>query len=187
MPGTPPRHAPDRTTTRPGARRGRRPTARTAGAIEPVVAPGSPPEVHAAARSRVISGLALSLTHRIIAITAVLAVLAVSYVSVLSVYFGQQADIAQAKADILASQQQVASLQDQLKRWQDPAFVEAQARDRLGWVMPGEIGYRVIDANGNVIGGTVASLDVPPPAPPPIWYDALLASLLAADQPTVPR
>ena len=126
----------------------------------------------------------MGVTHRIIALVVTIAVLAISFVSSYSVYLGQQRDIAQAKADIVAREAEIARVQDQLERWQDPAYVRAQARDRLGWVMPGEVGYRVIDADGNVIGGTVAALYNPDKETTSlVWYEALLDSIETADQP----
>jgi len=139
---------------------------------------------HADARGRVISTLATGVAHRAIALIVTLAVLLISFVSSYSVYLGQQRDIAQTKADIAAREAEIARVQDQLERWQDPAYVRAQARDRLGWVMPGEVGYRVIDADGNVIGGTVAALDTPAEETTSlVWYDALMESIETADEP----
>ena len=189
MPGEPPRRAPSRGSTRPGAKRDPRGSRAPAIPEPSQVAGGAqadPAQAHAEARSRggrVLSTLALGVTHRAIALAATFAVLAISFVSSLSVYFGQQRDIAQVKAEILAHQAEIANLQDELNRWQDPAYVKAQARDKLGWVMPGEIGYRVIDADGKLIGGTVSSADAGQAAKAGPWYDTLWASLLAADQP----
>ncbi|PJI94135.1 FtsB family cell division protein [Luteimicrobium subarcticum] len=45
--------------------------------------------------------------------------------------------------DAAKAQRDVA--QSQLDRWSDPAYVKAQARERLGYQMPGETSYRVID------------------------------------------
>ena len=187
MPGQPPRHSPGRESTRPGAGRG---THRgrgipfefgeqDMGQAEEVP---NTPQGHAAARSRVISTLATG-ANRIIALVATFAVFLVSFVSGLSVYINQQKDIAQTRAEIAAQQSEIAQLQDELQRWQDPAYVRAQARDRLGWVMPGEIGYRVVDENGEVIGGTVSSLDTTEETEPVVWYEALWSSLVSADQP----
>ena len=37
---------------------------------------------------------------------------------------------------------------EERKRWSDPAYIRAQARDRLYYVMPGEVSYLVLDADG---------------------------------------
>jgi cell division protein FtsL len=183
MPGEPPRGSPGRESTRPGANRWLRGSAR-----EPVVAEPDEPvadraEVHAHARRRVLSTLALGVTHRIIALVVTVAVLAISFVSSYSVYLAQQKDIAATRAEIAQHETEIARLQDELSRWADPAYVRSQARERLGWVLPGETGYRVIDADGAIIGGTVGVSDTGDDEAPLVWYDALWTSLATADQP----
>lgn len=49
----------------------------------------------------------------------------------------------QAEADLKTSQ--LTDLEKQRARWDDPAYVRAQARDRLYYVMPGEISYLVVN------------------------------------------
>jgi len=126
------------------------------------------------------------ITWRLVAILVVFALLTVMYANSLRVYFNQQRTIAEAKAQVEAAQRTVDDLYDQLQRWQDPAFVQAQARERLGWVVPGEVGFHVIGAEGKVLGGgvTVSSptsqqLEEPTEA----WWDRLTGSILTADNP----
>ncbi len=57
----------------------------------------------------------------------------------------QNARIGALEKDIDRRERNVASLTDQSARWEDPAYVKAQARERLNYVMPGEVGYVVID------------------------------------------
>jgi hypothetical protein len=45
----------------------------------------------------------------------------------------------------LKQQETRQDLQGQVARWNDPAYVVAQARDRLIYVLPGETPYRVVD------------------------------------------
>jgi len=73
--------------------------------------------------------------------------------------------------------QAIVDLEDQMDRWKDPAFVKQQAKERFGWVSPGEVGYRVIGSNGKVQGADVPTLDSPALAPPPKWYDKLWGSV----------
>ena len=61
------------------------------------------------------------------------------------VYLNQQSEIAALAAERDSAKQEVADLNAELQRWEDPAFIIAQARDRLQYVMPGETPYRVID------------------------------------------
>lgn len=78
----------------------------------------------------------------------VLAVLFVSYATSLRAWLEQRAHIQELETRIASSQRRVAELREEKRRWKDPAYVEAQARQRFGWVLPGEIGFRVIGADG---------------------------------------
>ena len=55
-----------------------------------------------------------------------------------------------------------------------------QARLRFGWVMPGEVGYRVIGADGEVLAGDGATLDHAdrnrPAEQDPDWWDTAWGS-----------
>lgn len=63
-------------------------------------------------------------------------------------FLGQRSEIAALKQDIAAKSAQQAGLQSELARWDDPAYVKQQARDRVSMLMPGETGYWVYGANG---------------------------------------
>jgi len=46
-------------------------------------------------------------------------------------------------------------------RWEDPVYIRSQARDRLYYVMPGEVSYLVMDATGideSDVSGTVGAM-----------------------------
>jgi len=60
-------------------------------------------------------------------------------------YLGQRAELDALAADVASSEQQAEELRAQLERWDDPAYVAAQARERFAYVMPGETSYQVID------------------------------------------
>ncbi len=81
-------------------------------------------------------------------LVVVLAVLVVSYASSMRAYLQQRAHINDLHARIDSSQRDIKALEREKRRWQDDAYVETQARERFGWVMPGETGYQVIDRNG---------------------------------------
>ena len=61
------------------------------------------------------------------------------------VYLGQQEELAQLRAERDDAQAEVDDLTAQIARWNDPAYVVAQARERLAYVLPGETPFRVID------------------------------------------
>ena len=83
----------------------------------------------------------------------VLLILTISYASSLRIYFAQAHDIAATKAEIAERQQRIVELEGELAKWQDDEYVKTQARQRLGWVVPGETGYKVVDAEGKPLGG----------------------------------
>jgi len=56
----------------------------------------------------------------------------------------QRGQISALEAQTRAQQQHVAALQHQQQQWQDPAYVEQQARVRLHYVKPGEKVYIVL-------------------------------------------
>ncbi|WP_158865044.1 FtsB family cell division protein [Leifsonia sp. AG29] len=60
-------------------------------------------------------------------------------------FFAQRQQIADQQRAVRELSAQVDSLKDQRARWNDPSYLRAQARDRLYYVMPGEVSYLVID------------------------------------------
>lgn len=60
-------------------------------------------------------------------------------------YFGQQAELDALAVEVAEAERQEAELAAELDRWDDEAYVAAQARERLGYVLPGETAYRVVD------------------------------------------
>ncbi len=126
-----------------------------------------------------------SVTARAIALTVVLLILTISYASSLRIYYAQAQDIAATKAEIAERQQRIVELEGELARWQDDEYVKTQARQRLGWVVPGETGYKVVDAEGKPLGGgaEITSEVAPVKEPRDAWWAKLWGSVAAADQP----
>jgi cell division protein FtsB len=63
----------------------------------------------------------------------------------LRVYVEQQEELRALRAEVEGAREEVSELEAEVARWDDPAFVVAQARERLAYVFPGETPYRVID------------------------------------------
>jgi cell division protein FtsB len=127
----------------------------------------------------------VSITGRAIALVVVLLLLTISYASSLRIYFAQEHEIAATRALIADREARIVELQAALARWDDADYVRTQARDRLGWVVPGEIGFRVVDEDGNPLGGG-AEIDGPAPAPvqaEAAWWSKVWGGVAAADQP----
>ena len=108
----------------------------------------------------------------------VLAAVVLSLAVPLRQYF-RQADENRGLAEANAAQQaRVASLEHRAAQWNDPAFAAGQARERLHFVFPGEVGYivlgqgeRPLNDPGRLEQGTADG-----------WYSRLWDSLRAASE-----
>ena len=126
-----------------------------------------------------------SLTTRAIALAVVFLILTISYASSLRIYFAQAEKIAATRAEITERSEAITGLKGKLSQWDDPAYVRLQARERLGWVVPGEIGFRVIGSDGKPLGGG-AQITEPRATlagEQDAWWLRLRRSLEAADRP----
>ncbi|MFP3991967.1 septum formation initiator family protein [Streptomyces sp. E11-3] len=63
-------------------------------------------------------------------------------------YVAQRADIAEQERLLRDARDQAEDLRDAKARWQDDAYVERQARERLHMVRPGETAFTVPDPDG---------------------------------------
>lgn len=126
------------------------------------------------------------LTGRAALLGLVLLFLGVSFASSLQAYLDQRATIEATKAEIAASEKAIAELEREKRRWEDEAFVKAQARQHLGYLMPGETGYQVLDENGEPL-APVADLADPDEVikeqPTPWWEDVWSSVELAGNPP----
>jgi cell division protein FtsB len=115
----------------------------------------------------------------------VFAILVVSYASSMRAYMRQRSDINDLKVQIAQAEADIAVARREKRRWDDPAYVEQQARERFGWLLPGETGYQVIDSNGKPLTGHDELTDPASiaPAKPDAWWTKVRASLDAADHP----
>ena len=98
----------------------------------------------------------------------------------LRIFVQQQQQIAQLRAHVEAQKDGVEDLQGERARWDDPSYVEAQARERLNYVYPGKTSFLVIDD-----GQTIATNDGQPisahvEATQVDWVRTLLSSILTA-------
>lgn len=62
-------------------------------------------------------------------------------------WFVQRQAILEAQSQLDEAKKDVAEMQVERKRWEDPAYIKSQARDRLYYVMPGEVSFLVMDAD----------------------------------------
>jgi cell division protein FtsB len=139
----------------------------------PVALPADAPATTPWFRSLQVSGFTVTV---LLLIVAALIVLAPS----LKVLVEQQNEIAALERRVADQQAVVDGLQRDIDRWQDPAYIEAQARDRLLYVYPGDITYLVVDDGLTVEGdeGTPVSDQIQTTRVD--WTRALLSSIVTA-------
>ena len=92
-------------------------------------------------------------------------------------YFAQRAQINALRQQVSASEERVAKAKAELARWNDPAYVKAQARARLHFVMPGETQYIVIDPLDKSQTDIKFSGDVPLDV---AWYQRVISTIQLA-------
>ncbi len=91
------------------------------------------------------SGLTLRAAILAVAVASVALALALP----LKVYLAQRSNISELEQQTREQTARVAALEEQERQWADPAFVRAQARERLHFVLPGETAYIVLDSPGS--------------------------------------
>jgi cell division protein FtsB len=114
-------------------------------------------------------------------------------------FLNQRRVIAEMEQSIELARQSVEDMEAERDRWQDPVYIRSQARDRLYYVLPGEVSYLVMNAEGMDFSDTSGTLgeilaqrrsaDVISQevlAAKDNWVDSLLESFLRAalDKPT---
>jgi cell division protein FtsB len=92
----------------------------------------------------------------------------------------QRTQIANLEKSVAEQKQAVQGLKGQVARWDDPAYIEAQARNRLLFVFPGEYSYLVIPANGTGQGAATAPISKHIQTTKIDWVQALTSSILKA-------
>ncbi|WP_248580555.1 septum formation initiator family protein [Nocardioides sp. InS609-2] len=125
------------------------------------------------------------LTGRAAVLVLVLAVLVVSYASSMRAYLQQREHISDLKSAIAERETSINELEREKRRWQDPAYVEAQARAHFGYLMPGETGFVVLDAKGEPLeaNAELSDPDEVVKTEPKAWWDDAWASVELAGHP----
>jgi cell division protein FtsB len=119
-------------------------------------------------------------TGRATVLGLVLGALLLAYAYPVRIYLNQQAEIASLQASQTAQRQRIQNLSDESARWNDPAYITAQARSRLLMVPPGDVTYVIIDSDSQATTGTSATAGhTKNPGP---WYGELWSSLQAANR-----
>ena len=134
-------------------------------------------------RDRITSARANRRTVRRVSLAIVVLFLVILVAPTLRAYLQQQSDIDALRSKVSQQQRGVEELQEEQARWEDPAYVEQQARTRLKFVKVGEKSYTVLDPEQKDATGEIAhGGDAVEP-----WYDTVWSSMQAADVPSNQR
>ncbi len=138
----------------------------------------------AAQRSRGRVGVAVgavrdrpSLTGRAVVLALVVGLLVLSLAVPARELFRQRAEINALRAANADAQGRVAALQVQRRQLSDPVYVTSLVRERLHYVLPGEVGYVVLDPTEAPAPGAAKTA----PVARPVW-STLWSAVQTADQ-----
>ena len=121
--------------------------------------------------------------RRAAVLAAVVCVLTLTIAGPVRTYFAQRTEMEQLAATEAALRRQISDLQQQKDKLNDPAYIAAQARQRLGFVKPGDIPFQVQLPPGAATAGSPSG-DAAKPANNDPWYTSLWHTI--ADAPHLP-
>ena len=134
----------------------------------------------AAAPTRRARGTASTrLTGRAALLFLVLTALALTLAWPARQYVDQRRQIASLRSQTQVTKDRVTLLQQQVQQWSDPQYVEAQARQRLHFRLPGETAYVVLRPHQH---GTTTPPKALTTAPTQPWYSSLWDSVEQASK-----
>jgi hypothetical protein len=95
-------------------------------------------------------------------------------------FLAQRGEIGRLQQEQRATQARVAALEERKRQLDDPAYVRAQARARLHFVLPGETVYVVVSPEGSEagVGATPDRTEAPEDGS---WYGRLWGTVRTAD------
>lgn len=109
------------------------------------------------------------------------------------IYLDQRRQIVEMEQSIALAEEAVSEMQAERDRWQDPVYIRSQARDRLYYVLPGEVSYLVMNADGmdfsdtsGTLGAALAEkrnadeISLEAKAAQENWVDSIVESVLRA-------
>jgi cell division protein DivIC len=124
-----------------------------------------------------------STARRAAILAIVVCVLTLTIAGPVRTYFAQRTEMDQLAATEAALRQQITELQQRKDKLADPAYVAAQARERLGFVKPGDIPFQVqLPATATV--SPQPGSETAKPASNDPWYTSLWHTI--ADAPHLP-
>jgi cell division protein FtsB len=121
--------------------------------------------------------------RRAAVLAAVICVLTLTIAGPVRTYFAQRTEMNQLAASEAALRRQVEELEQRKAKLGDPAYIAAQARERLGFVKPGDIPFQVQLPPTAAEPTQPGSPSAKPPSGDP-WYTSLWHTI--ADTPHLP-
>lgn len=121
--------------------------------------------------------------RRAAVLAAVVCVLTLTIAGPVRTYFAQRTEMEQLAATEAALRHQIADLEQQKGKLNDPAYIAAQARERLGFVKPGDIPFQV-QLPPTAEASAQPGADAAKPANNDPWYTSLWHTI--ADAPHLP-
>lgn len=95
-----------------------------------------------------------------------------------STYLTTQQQVSDAAAKVAAQERDLQQLDADVARWNDPAYIRAQAGSRLFYVLPGQTTYRVVGLPAT--GSTTPASSTTVQQTRVNWLDGLLGSVVTA-------
>jgi hypothetical protein len=120
--------------------------------------------------------------------SGVLVILALLIAPYVRPYLAQRSQLEEGRQELVRLQREVDALRTERERWNDPAYVKAQARSRLHMVMPGEVGYVNLEPSRRAAARTDprSAAAAVPPRSDEAWYGTLWQSVRTAGTPSTP-
>ncbi|HJQ02097.1 MAG TPA: septum formation initiator family protein [Jatrophihabitans sp.] len=138
----------------------------------------------AASRLRLIGRRRPRVTGRTMMVVAMALFLVIILASPFQTYLSRRASVASSERQQRQLAAEVAQLRQQTDQWNDPAYIERQARVRLQYIRPGDTLYTVLDAQGRPLTAEAAPSGhrVIRAAHQPSWNSTLWASVRDASK-----
>jgi cell division protein FtsB len=97
-------------------------------------------------------------------------------------YAEQRQQIDDLSASVAEQEADVDQLKDERERWNDRTFVTTQARDRLSYVMPGDVSFLVLNDTGATVDASPDTADVSTAIQDTEvdWVDSMFRSVMTA-------
>lgn len=121
--------------------------------------------------------------RRAAVLAAVVCVLTLTIAGPVRTYFAQRTEMEQLTATEAALRRQITDLEQQKGKLGDPAYIAAQARERLGFVKPGDIPFQV-QLPPAAVAPDQPGVDTAKPVNNDPWYTSLWHTI--ADSPHLP-